>query len=200
MKQERLQVWIGSQSFIHPYIALHNQSEPVRARLFFDRSKDFSYFPPDTKAFLYYTIPPGGPRIAGELRLRVASSDDPASFESGSDLLGLNGSPWSRSLFILSKHCIPLYEMLRKEGHVPDDLHAVLSTFPPKSRIETQRLYSLNDTFTVDFSFYKRSLSVITEQGIETIRFIGMFSEARPTSCSPYTGAYTNYHLSILLR
>ena len=55
-------------------------------------------YPPDTKAFLYYSIPPGKPRIAGELRLRFASSDDHASFENGSDLLRKNGHPWTRSL------------------------------------------------------------------------------------------------------
>ena len=40
-------------------------------------------------------------RIAGELRLRVASSDDSASSESGSDLLGSNGRVHLRFLKIL---------------------------------------------------------------------------------------------------
>ena len=33
-------------------------------------------FPLDTKAFLYYSMSPERPRIAGELRLRVTSSGD----------------------------------------------------------------------------------------------------------------------------
>ena len=38
-------------------------------------------YPTDTKAFLYYSTSREKPRIAGELRLRVISSDDAASFE-----------------------------------------------------------------------------------------------------------------------
>ena len=159
-KQKRLH--IGSLAFFHLYIALHNQSSPVKAlpRLYYDWTERGSSFPRDN-----YSTSSTRPRIAGELRLRVASSDDPASFESGSDLLGLNGRPWSRSLFAVSKFYIPLpvYEILRKEHHVPDDLDAILSTFSPRSIISrniSQRLYSFNDTFTVDFSCIKRCLSV----------------------------------------
>ena len=49
----------------------------------------------------FYTTPcqKKKPRIAEELRLRVTSSDDPASFDSGSDLLRTDGLPWSRPLF-----------------------------------------------------------------------------------------------------
>ena len=85
--------------------------------------------PPDTKAFLYYFTSHQRPRIVGELRLQVVPSDDPASFESGSNLLRFNGQIWSRSLYVLSKNYIPLYEKL-KEELVPGDLNAALSTFP----------------------------------------------------------------------
>ena len=125
-EKEQKRLHIGSLAFFHLYIALHNQSSPVKAlpHLYYDWTEINSSFPPDTKTFLYYSTSSTRPRIAGELRLRVASSDDPASFESGSDLLGLNGRPWSRSLFAVSKFYIPLpvYEILRKEHHVPDDL------------------------------------------------------------------------------
>ena len=40
-------------------------------------------YPQDTKAFLYYSISPGKPRIAGKPRLRVTSSDDAASLRVG---------------------------------------------------------------------------------------------------------------------
>ena len=159
-------------------------------------------YPPDTKAFLYYVTPPDKPRIAGELRFRVASSDNPASFESGSDLLMLNGQPWWRPLYVVSKYYPPLYEKLREERFIPDDLDAVLSTFPPKFPCYQQRhhLYTLNDTFTIDFSNYAQDLSVITEQGIETLKFCRQFSEKRPARIIPYTGAYANHHLLILLK
>ena len=72
------------------------------------------------------------PRIAGELRLRVTSSDDPASFENGSGLLRIDGQPWSRPLCVLPKQYLSLYEKLREDRLVPDDLDAVLSTLPNK--------------------------------------------------------------------
>ena len=152
--------------------------------------------PPDTKAFLYYYTSPETPRIAGELRLRVIPSDGPASFESGSDL-GFKGQIWSRSLYVLSKYYIPLYEKLREEGYVPDDLNAVLSTFPP-GLPRSQPLYTINDTFIIDFSNYARIFTIITEQGVGSLRFYGVLRDygySRP----PYTGAYTNHYIPILL-
>lgn len=115
-------------------------------QVFFNRTRLLcSPFPSDTSAFLYYFTPPKKPRIAGELlvRLRVASSDDHASFESGSDLLRLDGQPWSHSLYPSLK--ISLYsvvcEKLRKDGLVPlaDDLDAVLLTSEKKNGWKTYR-------------------------------------------------------------
>ena len=154
--------------------------------------------PPDTKVFLYYCIPPEKPRIAGELRLRVTSSDDPASFESGSDLLRSNGQPWSRPLHALPKYYNPLYEKLREDQLVPDDLDAALSTLPspyPKYR-RSHHFYSLNDTFILNFC-HPMVLLVITEQGTERVPLMKMFSDSHDQRKSPYTGAYTIYNLYI---
>jgi hypothetical protein len=158
---------------------------------------------PVSRAFLYYFTSPDKPRIAGELRFRVASSDDPASFESGSDLLKPNGQPWSRPLYVLSKYYTPLYEKLREDRLVPDDLDAVLSTsFPPpfpKYR-RSQLLYTLNDVFILDFSFRGLRFFVITEQGMKRLRMHSPIFDSRVNfrrGGTPYTGAHTNYHLSI---
>ena len=150
--------------------------------------------PPDTKAFLYYRTSRERPRIAGELRLRVVPSDDPASFESGSDFLKSNGQIWSRSLYVLSRCHIPLYEKLKEERLVPHDLDTALSTLPQK--VPKSELYTLNDTFIIDFSSVTIAFTIITEQGMETLRIGGLFSDCTST---PYTGAYTNHHLSMLL-
>ena len=156
-------------------------------------------YPPDTTAFLYYFMSSEKPRIGGELRLRVASSDDYASFESGYDLLKSNGQPWSRSLYRLSKYFIPLYEKLREEGIVPDDLHEILSTFPLNVH-RCQLLYTLNDTFIVDFSSHGLSFNVITEKkGMEKVRFIGTFVEKRSTHMTPYTGVHIQITISRLM-
>jgi hypothetical protein len=124
--------------------------------------------------------------------LRVTSSDDPASFESGSDLLKLNGQPWSRPLFVVSRFYTPLYEKLREEQLVPDDLDSVLSTFPHRRTRygRGQFLYTLNDTFIVNFGAQKGILYVFTEKGMEVPEFAGPFYEERGGSrFTPYTGA-----------
>jgi hypothetical protein len=155
-------------------------------------------YPPDTTAFLYYFTPPDKPPIAGELRLRVVSSDDYdyTSFESGSDLLGANGRPWSRPLHLVSKYPA-LYEKLREEKLVSDDLDTALSIFPIKLPAGKYRrgqlLYTLNDPFIVDFGSRGSYLSVITEQGMEMLPFFGPFDQIRPIPITPYTGAYTNH-------
>ena len=153
-------------------------------------------YPPGTNAFLYYSIAPEKPRIAGELRLRVVSSNDHASFESGSDLLLTNGRVWSRPLYGLSKYRNPLYEKLREERFIPDDLHAALSNLPLKSpsHRRSQVLHKLNDTFVVDFSRRAKTLFfVINEQGVERISLhCNIFFDDRAIlRVQPYTGTYT---------
>jgi hypothetical protein len=208
---------IGNRKSFKPHVMLQNQSVAVECLdLRYDiddytrntesgtKTQISASYPIDNKFFLYYFTPPGKPRIAAELRLRVTSSGAPTSFESGSDLLLLNGHPWSRPLCVLPKYYKPLYEKLREDRLVPDDLDAILSTssFTSSRPIyqQSQFLYTLNDTFIVDFSCSHPSFHIITEQGVETIRFTTPFFE-RPGGqrTLPYTGAFTNHHLSILL-
>jgi hypothetical protein len=196
-KQQRFR--ISHQCSFQPHVSLLNQSRPFKVpRIYYDRRM---LYPPETNAFLYYSsMSQERPPIGGELRIRVTSSDDPASFGSGSDLLRADGLPWSRPLFSLSKHYFPLYEKLREEGFVSDDLDAALSTMPsrqPRYR-KSQLLYTLNDTFLVNFSSKVSHFFVITEQGTESLSFAYMFLDYR-NGVAPYTGAYTNHHLSILL-
>jgi len=186
-KQRRFH--IGNLKTFRPHVVLHNQSSPVGSRyLSFNRTGDlFSPYPPGTAAFLYYCMSPEKPRISGELRLRVASSDDYASFESGSDLLRLDGRPWSHSLRDVSKYYTSLYEKLKEDGLVSHDLDAVLSTLPRV--FKNHAIYTLNDTFVVDFSHNNAHFAIITEQGVESIRFTRAFEERRLSITTlPYTG------------
>jgi hypothetical protein len=200
---------IGNQEAFAPRISLLKQSRLATFyRLHYDRTCKTStelrpLYPPDTKAFLYYSVSPERPRIAGELRLRVTSSNDPASFENGSDLLRLDGQPWSRPLYSLSKLYFSLYEKLREDRLVLDDLDTALAALPSKIYRYNQShiLYTLNDTFIIDFSSSATTLLVITEQGgMQSLKFDRTFSDGRH-KCGgrPYTGAYTNHHLFVLL-
>jgi hypothetical protein len=196
MKQRRLH--LGDQQVFAPRISLLKQSSPVKAsRIHYDGlSKVRSPFPADTKAFLYYSAPPERPRMAGELRLRLASDDNFASFESGSDLLRTNGRPWSRPLYFVSKYSSYrlLYEKLREDRLVPDDLDAALSTFPAKWPVYSQGniSYTINDPIVVHVNAYSVYFLVITEQGVARMTFNDLFKDARDRSrCKsrPYTGA-----------
>ena len=167
-----------------PRISLLKQPSGVSPGLSlqYDKNRRLNItFPPDTKAFLYYFTPPEKPPIAGELRLRVASSNDLASFKSGADLMRTDDQPWSRPLLSLFQHYFPLYEKLREERLVPDDLDKTLSTFPsyPIRYRRCHIIYSLNDTFIIDFHQSQLSLSVITEQGVVRLPFRDQFYDCR---------------------
>ena len=122
-------------------------------------------FPLDMKAFLYYYMSLEKPPIVGELHFQVASSDDHASFESGLNLLRPSGQIWSRSL---QKRYPLLYEKLREDQLVPDNLDTVLLALPSKnvSHRQSRILYTINDTFTVNFSSTELYF-FITCQGVE---------------------------------
>ena len=209
MKQKCLH--IGNIQTFRPHILLLKHSTPVVGPdIYYDqtRSKNFQAmmhqryqrYPPDTKAYLYYYMAPERPRIAGELRLRVTSNEDPASFGSGSDLLLSNGRAWTRPLYSVSKYYPTLYDKLRDDRLIPDDLDAVLSTLPTQ-RHDFNRcrfFYTFNDTFITDFSKLTTIFFVVTEQGVEGLPFNRMFYDGRGIcKGNPYTGAYTNRHLSV---
>jgi hypothetical protein len=148
-------------------------------------------------------MPPEKNRIAGELRLRITSTDNPASFESGSDLLRIAWSrPLTLALFVLSNSYSPLYEKLREEQLVPDDLHEILSKLPSKSPRyrKSQLLYTLSDTFVIDFSIPLYRFLVVTKQDVVTLPFHYHFFDKREMcKGAPYIGAYTNLHFSIII-
>ena len=111
--------------------------------------------------------------------------------------------PWSRPLY--PKYNFLVYKKLREEQLVPDDLDTVLSTLPTENfdrrRSRIRILYTLNDTFIIDFSSIDLFFFVITEHDVPVVRLSirNQFFDGRAMCMvTPYTGAYTN-HLSILL-
>ena len=190
---------IGNRLSFTPFVSLKKSSHFINSGLYLFyapsniRVSHHPRYPPDTKAFLYYSMSSEKPRIAGELRLRVTSSNDTALFESGWDLLRPDGQIWSRPLFHLPKFFPLLYEKLREDQLIPDDLDRVLVALPSrKSDHRSHFLYTLNDTFIVDFSSQMVVLNVITEQGMQRFRLQHIFTDRRD-KCGdvrePYTGA-----------
>lgn len=86
----------------------------------------------------------------------------------------VDGQRWSRPLYFVSKHHGLLYKKPSEEGFVPDDLDEALSTLHPKCSTGKdyggEFLYTLNDTFIVDFNKNELFFTVITECGMEVIK------------------------------
>ena len=188
---------IGNHQCFRPFVSLKQSSRRIASPLFYDLNNKKNAYPPDTKAFLYYSMSPEKPRIAGELRLRVTSSNDATFFENGSDLLRPDGQMWSHPLFLLPKVLSPLYEKLREDQLIPDDLDKVLAALPSRrSNRRSHFLHTLNDTFIIDFSCRKWIPCVVTEQGIHRLPLHNVFTDNRKICKEvPYTGAYTSHHL-----
>ncbi|KAF5339285.1 hypothetical protein D9758_013332 [Tetrapyrgos nigripes] len=64
--------------------------------------EDHGAFPEKTSGFFYYCVPENAPLFAGGIRFRVCSSNDPKTFQDGSDLLKPNGFPWEISNWALA--------------------------------------------------------------------------------------------------
>lgn len=108
---------------------------------------------PISFAFLYYHLPPGLPATAGAIRMRITSSPDPSTFESGADLVQRQGL-WSLPLLTLATtKYTGLIDLLLDEGLVaPDTLllcKAICAQQPPLSTVQFTRtvLHSFVEPF-----------------------------------------------------
>ena len=74
-EKEQQCLHIGGQVSFLLYTSLLEQSSSVVPKVlryeFWRDGEPHPPYPPDTKGFLYYSMSPGRPRIAGEVRLRV---------------------------------------------------------------------------------------------------------------------------------
>ncbi|PPR01585.1 hypothetical protein CVT24_005876 [Panaeolus cyanescens] len=113
-------------------------------------------FPAGTRGFLYHHLPPGRPEYSAQLRFRITTTDDPASFSQGYDLpipqihQKLPG-PWNIHLLKIlhTKNARPLGELLLRDGliqqHTLDMIHthSAVHRFSKKARL----LFDLSDPF-----------------------------------------------------
>ena len=186
---------IGNRLSFTPFVSLKKSSHFINSGLYLFyapsniRVSHHPRYPPDTKAFLYYSMSSEKPRIAGELRLRVTSSNDTALFESGWDLLRPDGQIWSRSLFIFQSSTILC---MKNRGKINLSRTTWIRFWPSSPQ---KKFLSPKSTFIVDFSFKRWVPCAITEQGgMQTIQFQHIFTDCRDNGkVEPYTGAYTSY-------
>ncbi|KAF7967788.1 hypothetical protein HWV62_33023 [Athelia sp. TMB] len=109
-------------------------SHPVPLRYSYSRPAGHTHkpFPPETRGYLYYHTPASsGYRpihpASGQLRFRLAPTNDLSCFANGTDLLRPDGLPWSIPLLCMldpahATAYLPLRELLLAEGLVTPTL------------------------------------------------------------------------------
>ncbi|TFK46181.1 hypothetical protein OE88DRAFT_1648743 [Heliocybe sulcata] len=60
-------------------------------------------FPPGSRGFLYWHLDPDAPLLSGQVRFRITTSSDPATFPNGRDLQLPDGGTWNISLFDIAR-------------------------------------------------------------------------------------------------
>lgn len=111
-------------------------------------------FPAGTHGFLYYFLPPFAPPLAGEVRFRITSSQDPSSFSSGHDLrhpvttLPLS---WSLRRIVSSTFRQRLESLLLYDGLVtPEVLTDAIKSTPVRHHTSVAGLYAFGQPFYLD--------------------------------------------------
>ncbi|KAG6871823.1 hypothetical protein C0995_016112 [Termitomyces sp. Mi166 len=140
-------------------------------------------FPINTRGFLYYHLPPNLPPTCGQIRFRVTTNDDPGQFERGTDLIGLDATPWSISTFSLM---CPLYEILRKQL-LRDQLitRAFVDTMVDLqkkygvSKTSPREMYYLEQPFMFDMSMRVVTFRLVTASKVCGMKLTKLFADHR---------------------
>ncbi|PPR01580.1 hypothetical protein CVT24_005871 [Panaeolus cyanescens] len=115
-------------------------------------------FPPGTRGFLYYHLPPGRPPFSATVRFRVTPSPDPASFADGYDLpIPLSHQhvpgPWQLRIpkLVVRRGASPLVDLLQSEGLLhPTTIECVKRNYDmAKFGRNSHFLYTLEDPFII---------------------------------------------------
>jgi hypothetical protein len=140
-----------------------NSADPIRIP-FLTKQR----FPENTKGFFYYNVPrPPSPPIMGDLRFRVTSSNDPSSFNDGSDLLNGPGlAPWGLSLLRLTKTEMhrDLCEQLVADGLISRELLErcllIWKNSPGLMHCPLDFLYYFNQPIPLTFDYQFSAFSI----------------------------------------
>ncbi|KAI0064515.1 hypothetical protein BV25DRAFT_1914229 [Artomyces pyxidatus] len=131
-------------------------------------------FPDGTQGFFYYHPPTPPETILGELRFRVTSSADPATFSSGSDLRTLDGEPWGILPAFLGPsayHGSTLGQLLLDERLVTQAQRELWDKLPYR-RNPVSVVTQFGEPFAVSFGNSVFSHWVVTPKGVQAHRFM----------------------------
>ncbi|KAI0675708.1 hypothetical protein C8Q78DRAFT_344774 [Trametes maxima] len=166
-------------------------------------------FPPDSRGFLYYHLPPGAPPLAAEIRFRLTRAPDPRLFAAAPDLLTTWGLPWSIPLLHIlgGRGSDPLWPILLADGLVSEDLSARATALSPK-RPEgppgsvsvpgrpalgpsTRILHAFGQPFLLDFSKYQLAFWMVGHDRVSHARLFGALrnGQTRSSAEMPLAGS-----------
>ncbi|KAK0497809.1 hypothetical protein EDD18DRAFT_1351623 [Armillaria luteobubalina] len=126
--------------------------------------------------FLYYWTHPDLPPTAGQVRFRLTSANDPSLFESGSDLLRPDGTPWAIPLarVLRARGSGSGYkQMLLDDGLISKDLvHSKYFRLYEKFHLRTGSVFieSPDDVFPVSFPRSTLKISALLSHGVAKVR------------------------------
>ncbi|KAK0436015.1 hypothetical protein EV421DRAFT_1716242, partial [Armillaria borealis] len=131
-------------------------------------------FPDQTTGFYYYWTHPDLPTTAGQLRFRLTPTSNPSLFESGSDLLKPNGTPWAISVArLFGLQDVYYAHRLLEDGLVTKDLiSSEYFRLYQKHRLQLHSVLieSLEDAFSLYLPCWSQALHMVTPRGVESIR------------------------------
>ncbi|KAK0213559.1 hypothetical protein IW262DRAFT_1410061 [Armillaria fumosa] len=140
-------------------------------------SNTYIAFPDKTIGFLYYWTHSDLPATAGQVRFRLTSANDPSLFESGSDLLKPDGTPWAIPLAKLLKvhgSGRGYVQILLDDGLISKDLiRFKYFHLYEKLHLRTSSLLieSPDDVFPVSFPRSSLNICAVSSDGAAQVKF-----------------------------
>ncbi|KAF8350383.1 hypothetical protein F5887DRAFT_1069407 [Amanita rubescens] len=153
-----------------------------------------SFFPQNTRGFLYYYTPPKAPPLAGEVRFRCANSLK--DFPNGKDLLSINKfTPWSIPLYALANRVS--YSGIREQLMLDDlvsqtmfdkwDRNAI--SFSPGVNLPLPILYYLRQPVLLPFDRRDFAFYTVTKEKIGVCRTHNLFLLSEELKTPPHSGS-----------
>lgn len=162
-------------------------------------------FPSGVQGFLYYHHPPPDLPTAGEVRFRITSSNDPASWASGTDFMRTDGMPWSLPTLFLAqinhsklKGHVRTYEglwsLLQRDELVSSKAigwcNEIFDASPCSFHASSRFIHSLGRPFPIRFDSTHMNPHIVFGPTVSHLRVRGLFSQKNTglPLISPYTG------------
>jgi hypothetical protein len=157
----------------------------------YNTSKPLTAFPDSTRGFLYYHNLLRNIPTSGEVRFRITTSNDPSSFASGTDLLGLTGLPWRIRLIDIAtaKRYNGLRQLLLEDDLVAAEVIQQcvrMLKAPTKTAQRSRLIFSFGQLFHLELGSLHLTVFMVTNDSCRKIIIRKPF--ARTSRLQPFGG------------